>query len=332
MNRLLPLLLLVACGPKVPAPTLAEAGCGEEIVASFGHPAETVIAMAAADGGGLWRPEVLQAMDRVCEAFESDMTDDYFQVKCLTTVPIMEGRPGGAKIRVMREDFPLDEEEVRKYQALLGLLEFARGDVLEPHGGDRVAFIHLPEASFEGVDLRARFEELAGHEISNLQMAIDRRDPAEMPAFRRLAPDGPSGSALIGLFDAGESGALKEPTNLLALQRFQVAAEALPRVAETFTIVDDLTMVRRGLRNGNAAEAYIPPKRAEVAQLLLALSMNPMGSAFGPRIDDSARVGLIRVNLAPMTAEARDRLRKRLNTTLEQSLPPGTRGFFCPEL
>jgi hypothetical protein len=324
--------LLLGCGPKVKTPALELAGCGQEIVDAFGEPAETVVALAAADGGPLWRPDVLAAADRVCEAFESEMTDDFFSVKCLTTVPIMEGRPGGARIRVMRDELPLDADGVARFRALVGQLEFARGDVLEPGGGDRVTFIHLPEASFEGVELRALFERLAGAEVSNLQMAIDRRLPEELPAYRRLAPQGPSASSLIGLFDAGEAGALKEPANLLALQRFQAAAEAQPRVAETFTIVDDLTMVRRGLRNGNPAEALIPPKRAEVAQLMLALSMNPMGSAFGPRIDGSERVGLIRISLAPSTAEQRDRSRRRLDALLQQSLPQGTRGLLCPEL
>jgi hypothetical protein len=334
MRPLLPLvvlsMLLPACRPRIQTPELAAEGCLQEVSDTFGPPQTAVIALRAADGGVLWRPDVLAAVDRVCTAFEDESVDDWLAVKCVTNVPLMELGRTTAKVKVIHDELPFDEDTARRFKAQLLTMEFARGDVIDPTG-ERTTYIHLPMASFEGVDIRGVFEAQAGREVSVLQMAIDRADPSELGAYRRLARQGPSSSVIAGMFDAGEDGALKDPAILLALQAFQVAAEGLPRVTQTFTIADDLTMARRGLHKGNPAEAFIPNKRAEIAQLLLALSLNPAASSLGPRIDHSERVALIRVHVIPSTPEQVERTRERLEELLRSMLPPRASGIFCSQ-
>lgn len=324
------LLLLPACRPRIGTPSLEASACLETVTDTYGAPQTAVIALRAADGGNLWRPDVLAAVDRVCTAFEDEMTDDWLAVKCATNVPLMELGRTTAKVKVIHDELPFDEEQARKFRGQLLSMEFARGDVVDSTG-DLTTFIHLPMASFEGVDLRAIFEAQAGKEVSVLQMAIDRGDPSELGAYKRLGRQGPSSSVVTGLFDAGEDGGLKEPATLLALQAFQTAAEGLPRVTQSFSIADDLTMARRGLHRGNPAEAYIPNKRAEVAQLMLALSLNPAASSLGPRMDHTERVALLRIHLIPGSAEQQERTRKRLEELLLSMLPPKATGLFCAE-
>lgn len=322
------LLLLPGCRPRVKTPQLQAERCLAEVTDTFGSPQTAVIALRAADGLGLWRPEILAAVDRVCTAFEDELVDDWLGVKCATNVPLMELGRTTAKIRVVHDELPVDEDTARHFRGQLLAMEFARGDVVDATG-DFTTFIHLPMASFEGVDIRAVFEAQAGREVSVLQMAIDRGDPSEIGAYKRLGRQGPSSSIISGMFDAGVDGGLKDPAILLALQAFQTAAEGLPRVTQTFTIADDLTMARRGLHRGIPAEAFIPGKRAEVAQLLLALSLNPAANRLGPRMDHTERVALIRVHLVPSTADQVERMRKRLEELLRSMLPPKASGLFC---
>jgi len=304
--------------------------CNEEIEDAFGAQDAALIVLQPRDRGPLFRPDHLAALDRVCSGFEDAMTDDLVIVKCVTNLPIMEGRPGGARVVVARDELPMTLEETLHFQQLVLHLEFARGDVVDATGS-AAAFIHLPLASFEGVDLHALFEQFAASEAEWFQMAWDGGSPEEAKTYREIAGSGPSASYLIGLFDSGESGALKNPESLFALERFQTAAEALPRVAQTFTIADDLKVVRRGLHRGNLSEAYIPTKRAEIAQLLLAQSMSPSAGAFGPRIDSTERVALVRINLSASSPEQKKRLERRIDKMLQAETLPGGRAFICPQ-
>ena len=322
--------LLPACRQRVSLDHVDQASCHQEVTDAFGPQGATLVAVQPTDGGPLFRPHVLESLDRVCQAFEDEMTDDLVAVKCLTNLPIMEGRPAGTRVVVARDEFPLTVEDALWFQRLVLQLEFARGDVVDS-GGGMVGFIHLPDASFEGVDLRAVFEQQVEAEGGTLQFALDQGLPEQREPYRAIAGDGPSSRYLVGLFDSGEEGGMKEPIALQAVDRFQAAAEALPRVSQTFAITDDLKLVRRGLRKGNPAEALIPPKRSEVAQLLLALSMSPAGSAFGPRLDTTEQVALLRINLAAMPREAGARLGRRLDQLLVREARPGGRAFLCLE-
>jgi hypothetical protein len=134
---------------------------------------------------------------------------------------------------------------------------------------------------------------------------------------------------LVGLYDAGEDGGMKEPVHLLALERFQMRAEGLPRVSQTFTVADDLKLVRRGLHKGRPGEDIIPPKRAEVAQLMLALAMSPATAGFGPRLEARERVALLLVEAEAMDRENAARLAKRLDALLQIDNPEGARATLC---
>lgn len=322
------LLAAPACRPRIVVSAVERASCTQEVTEAFGDQAMAMVAVRARDGGPLFRPPILEALDRVCEGFEDAMTDDLVATKCLTNLPIMEGRPGGARVVVARDEFPMALEDALAFQRLVLQLEFAFGDVVDVTGGLH-SFIHLPAPSYEGVDLEAIFDELVAAEGELLELALDRGDPDDAAAYRAVAGDGPSARYLVGIFDSGTSGGIKEPESLRAMERFQMAAEALPKVAQTFSVADDLKVVRRGLHKGNPAEAIIPPRRAEVAQLLLALGMAPSGNAFGPRMDTEERVALVRVNFASMPQEAFTRLGKRVDALLSLEAPEGGRAFLC---
>lgn len=324
------LALLPACRPRVSLGQVDRASCLQEVTDAFGSQGATLVAVRPTDGGPLFRPHVLESLDRVCQAFEEAMTDDMVAVKCLTNLPIMEGRPAGTRVVVARDEFPFTPEDALWFQRLVLQLEFARGDVVDA-GGGMVGFIHLPATSFEDVDLAAVFAGQAETEAATLEMALDQGLPEQRDDYRAIAGDGPSSRYLVGLFDSGEEGGMKEPVALQALDRFQAAAEGLPKVSQTFAITDDIKLVRRGLRKGNPAEALIPPKRSEVAQLLLALSMSPAGSAFGARLDSGERVALVRINLAAVPREAENRLGRRLDQLLANETRPGGRAFLCLE-
>jgi hypothetical protein len=321
---------LPACRQRVSLQQVDRTNCTQEVTDAFGPQAATLVAVQATDGGPLFRPHVLESLDRICQAFEDEMTDDLVAVKCVTNLPIMEGRPAGTRVVVARDEFPLSADDALWFQRLVLQLEFARGDVVDT-GGGRVGFVHLPHASFEDVDLGAIFAAQEEAEGATLQMAMDEGLPEQRERYRAIAGDGPSSRYLVGLFDSGEDGGMKEPAALQALDRFQAAAESLPKVSQTFAITDDLKLVRRGLRKGNPGEALIPPKRSEVAQLLLALSMSPAGSAFGPRLDTAERVALVRINLAAVPREVENRLGRRLDQLLVHETRPGGRAFLCLE-
>ncbi len=324
------LAVLPGCRRRVALDQVDRASCRQEVTEAFGPQGATLVAVRPKDGGPLFRPDVLESLDRVCRAFEDEMTDDVVSVKCVTNLPIMEGRPAGTRVVVARDELPFTMDDALWFQRLVLQLEFARGDVVDA-GGGAIGFIHLPEASFEDVDLAAIFAAQVEAEAATLEMVLDQGLPEQRDAYRAIAGDGPSSRYLVGLFDSGEEGGMKEPPALQALERFQAAAEALPRVSQTFAITDDIKLVRRGLRKGNPAEAYIPPKRSEVAQLLLALSMSPAGSAFGPRLDSGEQVALIRINLAAVPKEAEARMGRRLDQLLAGETRPGGRAFLCLE-
>lgn len=322
------LSVLQSCRKAVVVGRIDREGCAQEVAAAFGDQGASVVAVRPADGGTVFRPEILGAVDDVCRAFEDRMTDDALAVRCLTSLPIMEGRPAGTRVLVARDDLPETAEEALLLQQLVLQLEFARGDVIDDAGG-LVTFVHLPDSSFQGVDLAAVLEEQAARHEALLDLALDRGEAGERDQYRRVAGDGPSARHLVGIFDSGEKGGMKEPASLQALERFQAAAEASPKVAQTFTIADDLKLVRRGLHKGNPADAVIPLRRSEVSQLLLALSMAPGAGAFGVRLDNAERIGLVRVNLSAVPRDVEARLARRLDEALSREAPAGGRAFLC---
>lgn len=229
---------------------------------------------------------------------------------------------------ILRDEFPLQTPaEVERARVLATSLEFALGDTLDA-AGTRV-FVHLPLVSFEGVDVAALVEQLLeGH--ASLDGAIDLPGAPSTEAFQTLVGDGPTARGIVGLYDAGADGGLKEPAHLAAVQRFQERAETVKGVTQTFSVVDDLKVTRQGLRGGKEEAFSLPATRTEAAQLLLALSMSP-ATALGPRIDGRERVGLIRVNLGQIGDEQTARTLRRLKSLLAQETPAGARAFLCTE-
>lgn len=319
-------LALSAC-VRTPPPALDAATCMEEVQGLFGPQDVAVVAVRAADGGPLFRPEVLVALDGLCRAFEDAMVDAALRPKCLTSIPLMDrGSPRG-ELHTIRETEPLDLHTVARLQRLLLEVEFAVGDLVDP--SLTRTFITLPRPSYEGVDLRALTASALATAGTTLTAALDDGTPEALAAFRRFSPDGASSSYIVGLYDSGKDGGLKEPEHLRALERFQVRAEGTPRVAETFAVTDDLKLVRRGLKKGLPHEGVLPVERSEAAQLLLALSLVPGAGDFGVRIDTAERVGLVRINLVAGEPEWKERTAARLDQILGQEAVPGARTLLC---
>ncbi len=303
------------------------ATCDQEIRDAFYDQDQAVVVLKPKDDGSLWRSEVLTALDQVCTGFEDAQTGWDIAVKCITSVSLMEARKGAPpSMVILRDELPLKTEaELARVKALGTSLEFAMRDTIDVEGTR--AYVHLPFASFEGVDLPALVaEQLAAQSV--LEGALDLPGSEPSPEYEALAGDGPSGRSFVGLYDAGADGAIKDPVHLAVLEAFQERAEGLKHVAQSFTIVDDLKVTRQGLRGGKAEAFSLPTSRAEAAQLLLALSMSP-ATKLGPRLDGRERVGLIRVNLSPTTDEQARRTLRKLETFLAQETPEGARAFFC---
>ena len=93
--------------------------------------------------------------------------------------------------------------------------------------------------------------------------------------------------------------------------------------------MDVVKLVRRGLHRGIVSEAFIPPVRAEVSQLLLALSMSPQDGGFGPTMDSRERVAILRINLKSVGPEQKRNVTKSLERLLSHQLQPGARAFLC---
>ncbi|MCO4770109.1 MAG: hypothetical protein KDA24_08780 [Deltaproteobacteria bacterium] len=314
---------------RVPTPVLDPTSCAQEVSDAFLPQDAALLAVRAKDGGSLWRSDVLTALDGLCAGYEEEQTEFDIAVKCITSVSLMESRKGAPpKMVVLRDELPLKDEAHRAWVEALGTsLEFAFRDTIDVTGTR--AFVHLPLVSLDGVDLPALTRTLlAGQDL--LDGELDVPGEPTSAAYAELAGDGPSARAIVGLYDAGEDGGLKEPAHLAVLEQFQNKAESLPRVAQTFTIVDDLKVTRQGLRGGTQEAFTLPRSRSEAAQLLLALSMSP-ATALGPRVDSRERVGLIRVNLSTVTDEQARRIARKLDGFLAQVTPEGSRALLCSE-
>ena len=305
------------------------ATCRQEISAAFLPQETALIALRAADGGPIFRTGILEALDRVCVAFEDEQTDFELAIKCLTSVPLMETRKNAPPRQItIREELPAPTEvNDHRLETVARDLEFGTGDVLNDAG--LVAYTHLPLVSFEGVDLAPVFEAAMQAEPL-LEAAIDFGRPEDRERYAEIADDGPSARAVLGLYDSGIEGALKDLVHLQALERFQERAEGLRAVAQTFTLVDDLKTVRKGLRGGKPEAYALPKARPEAAQLLLALTMSP-AARYGPRIDGAERVALIRVNMTSVTDEQFGRAVRRLETFLAQETAEGATAFLCTD-
>jgi hypothetical protein len=59
--------------------------------------------------------------------------------------------------------------------------------------------------------------------------------------------------------------------------------------------------------------------------------MSPSAGAFGPRIDSTERVALVRINLSASSPEQKKRLERRIDKMLQAETLPGGRAFICPQ-
>jgi len=303
-----------------------EAKCGAEIRDAFFDQRTAVLVLKPRDGGSLYRSSVLEAVDAVCLQLEDAQTGWDISPRCITAVSLIEARKSGPpKMVILRDQFPLDSAGEARAKALATKLEFAIADTVDSAGTR--AYVHLPLVSFDGVDLEAVIAAALAADTT-LDSSLHVAGTAPSPHFVELSGDGPSARSYIGLYDAGSEGGLKEPEHLAAIERFQTKAEQIRGVAQTFSIVDDLKVTRQGLRSGKDEAFSLPTSRAEAAQLLLALSMSP-ATRLGPRLDGGERVGLLRVNLNPVSEDAARRIGRKLDALLAQATLPGARAFFC---
>lgn len=306
---------------------MEQASCAQEVRDAFLPQEQAVLALATRDGGTLWRADVLTALDGICEGVEDEQTDYEIAVKCITSISLMEARKGvPPRMVVLRDEMPLDPDaDLMRLKELGTSLEFSLRDTIDATGTR--AYVHMPLASFDGVDIPSLVSSLLG-EQEVLDGALHMPGTEVPEGYQEVAADGPTAHAIVGLYDAGVDGGLKDPVHLAVLERVQQRAETLRNVAQSFTIVDDLKVTRQGLKGGRDEMFALPTSKAETAQLLLALSMSP-ATRLGPRLDGRERVGLMRVNLGVTTADQRRRIARKLDGFLAQETPEGARAFFC---
>ncbi len=323
-------LLAVGCPkPAPPPPFAADEHCMEGLAEVFGAQGFVVLAARPVVGGSVFTPAHLAAVDRVTLRLEEARTDHTLAVRSPTTLPLMEPAPLGARMIRMRDEMPEDQPAVERFRALLYSYDFAIGDVLDPGGS--AAYVQLPAGDFAGVDLDALVEELRPEVAAELMLALDGTPGADPALYREVAGGGPGADGAWVAFRAEEAGALKTPEFLRALKGYQDRTRALPAIAGAYSVVDDIRLTRRMVHKGDVGAMVLPPKQAEINQLLMLYDLSGNSEEFGARMTEDARATVIRFGFAADTPADRDALLRRIEQFAGEGFPDDVTATVCPE-
>lgn len=118
------------------------------------------------------------------------------------------------------------------------------------------------------------------------------------------------------------AGSFREPQVLEAMERFQEAAERLPRVGKTLSMVDTVRVMNRAMAKDDPLEDRIPDSRAGVAELLF---LAPKGDLdrYTDVSHDQANI-LVRTG-AVGTSSVREMVAGLRRAMRASGLPPGVR-------
>ncbi len=323
------LLLVVGCPKPVPVPHGAGGdSCVDGIEAAFGPQRSHVVALRPRTTDTVFDPAVLEAVDRVTAELEAAQTAEELSIKSIATVPLMTSTGGGAAMETIREQLPTDAAGALRSRTLLYQYEFAAGDTLDATGG--ATFVSLPAVNFAGADVDALVARVAAGVADTLEVALDGTAAADRAAYREVAGDaGPSADTLWIVLTAPEDGSIRDPEFLHALEALQLRLEALPEVAGTYALTDDVKLARRAAHRGDPAAAVLPDKRGEVSQLLMLMEMSGNATAFGRRVSDDGASTLLRVTLPVLGEQARAAVVEAARQGSSEGFPPGTEVQLC---
>jgi len=322
------LLLATGCPKPVPVPVVYDEGsCLTGIEEAFGPQRFHVVAMHPVVGGVLFTPSLLEAVDRVTAELEAAQGPIELAVKSITTVPLMRRTATGAEMELIRDNLPTDEQGALRYRDMLLSYEFATGDTLNAPASS--TFVYLPVGNFAGADVDALVEATRAGVLDELLVAVDGTPGADRALYREVAEGGPSADALWVVYTGPEAGAIKEPAFLRAQQAQQGLLEALPAVAGTYGLADDVKLARRAIHKGDPAAYVLPEKRAEVSQLLMLYDMSGNAEAYGRRVSGDGGSTLLRVHLRVLDAAARDEALEQVRRITGQGLPEGFEATVC---
>ncbi len=362
---LLPALLagLAGCPKPVPPPPFPTDGqCLESMTEVFGAQRFHTLALRPLAGETVFTPDLLAAVDRVTARLEAEQSARTLAIRSITTLPLMEPGPLGAKMTTMREELPADTPAAARLRALLFSYDFAVGDVIDPAG--KVAFLQLPADNFVGVDLDAVVEALRPGEAEHLILALDGTPGADPDLYAEVAgaelappprwgggrgggpgggggPPGPGAGGGAGAgpgatggwvaFRGEEPGAVVTPEFLRALQGFAARTRALPAIAGAYSVVDDLRLTRRAVHKGDPGAAVLAAKQSEINQLIMLFELSGNAEDFGARLAADGQATVVRFGLAAGGPPDRDALLHRIQHYAGEGFPDGVTGTVCPE-
>ena len=329
---LLPALLagLAGCPKPVPPPPFPTDGqCLESMTEVFGAQRFHTLALRPLAGETVFTPDLLAAVDRVTARLEAEQSARTLAIRSITTLPLMEPGPLGAKMTTMREELPADTPAAARLRALLFSYDFAVGDVIDPAG--KVAFLQLPADNFVGVDLDAVVEALRPGEAEHLILALDGPPGADPDLSAAGAGAGPGATGVWVAFRGEEPGAVVTPEFLRALQGFAARTRALPAIAGAYSVVDDLRLTRRAVHKGDPGAAVLAAKQSEINQLIMLFELSGNAEDFGARLAADGQATVVRFGLAAGGPPDRDALLHRIQHYAGEGFPDGVTGTVCPE-
>ena len=333
MRRLALLLALLplvvgSCRKRV-TPPMPEDDCLDWIEEQFGPQRSYVVALHPMAGNSIFKPELLDAVDFVAARLEDAQTDYVLAVRGITTAPLLVPSPSGVQVERIRDGLPVDQIGAHRYQGLLMSYEFAAGDVVDATAS--TTYIHLPRANYVGVDLDALIEEIRAEVADRLMIALDGTADADRSMYREVAGPGPSSDAVWVVFDSEDKGAMKTPAFLRAVQMFQSRVESLPTTAGTYSVAEDVKLVRRATHKGDPAAYTVPTKQVEITQLLMMYQLSGNAADFGERITTDGRLTVVRVHLPVLKDGGRKHTARQIRQYAREGFPLGVHAGVCLE-
>ena len=283
--------------------------CAQDIAYVFGDQPVAVVALSAPDRGLIIRPEILAAIAEVTQELELEALAGGRQVRSITNVPIGIPKPGGrVAFTTFGEELDAPLTRIHILRDNLRSIEFSRNDVIDIPG--LTAYIHLPLEAFPD-GIHDILNTLGAAMAGRLIMAADPGPEQDRKTFLEIAGSGPGSPHIDIIVSAPAELDFKDPQALRALEALQARIEAVPEVAQTFSVVDDVKMVRRNTHDGSAGWGVIPDRRAEIGQLLTLFELSGNAENFGRRMTPDAKQAILRINLTPIDDAIRLELAQR---------------------
>ncbi len=166
---------------------------------------------------------------------------------------------------------------------------------------------------------------LAGASIFGIE--VDSSGPNRFPADSRFRVSSEfyrtqlSGDVLESVYLTGPKDHFLQPDTLQRIQAFQRAAEALPEIDRTVSIVDYVVFMNREMFGGTDDELRVPETAEEVGQYLFLYTSSGNPEEFDDLIDPDAMQARVILKADVPSSRASASLRARLQALAEQHFP-----------